>query len=256
MFARYVALGDSQTEGLNDGNEVAGYRGWADRLAERLAQLNPDLRYANLAVRGLLASQVRERQLGPALATKPDLATVVAGMNDLLRPRFDAHAVADELEAMFAELTATGARVATVTFPDIGRITPMVRGLVPRVTELNARIKTAAARYDVVVFDTFRFPLTTDRQMWSTDRIHASPVGHARIALGMAEALGLPGADRSWATPLPVLRDGGPGGRVATELRWLGTFVLPWLARRAKRRSSSEGRSAKRPKLQRVFVQT
>ena len=32
-YVRYVALGDSQTEGLNDGDEVAGYRGWADRLA-------------------------------------------------------------------------------------------------------------------------------------------------------------------------------------------------------------------------------
>ncbi len=49
---RYVAVGDSQTEGLNDGDEPAGYRGWADRFAEMLAVRHPGLRYANLAVRG------------------------------------------------------------------------------------------------------------------------------------------------------------------------------------------------------------
>jgi lysophospholipase L1-like esterase len=70
VFERYVALGDSQTEGLNDGDETRGYRGWADRLAERLAELNPDLRYANLAVRGRLTAQVREQQLAPALLTR------------------------------------------------------------------------------------------------------------------------------------------------------------------------------------------
>jgi Virulence activator alpha C-term len=42
------ALGDSQTEGLGDGDEVHGY--WADRFAELLVQANPGLHYANLAV--------------------------------------------------------------------------------------------------------------------------------------------------------------------------------------------------------------
>lgn len=82
-FARYVALGESQAEGLCDGDDP--YRGWADRLASQLATVNPELRYANLAIRGRLAGQVRAEQLAPALALKPDLATVVAGMNDLLR---------------------------------------------------------------------------------------------------------------------------------------------------------------------------
>ncbi|MEV0204919.1 SGNH/GDSL hydrolase family protein [Streptomyces sp. NPDC050788] len=131
-YLRYVALGDSQTEGLGDGDEVRGLRGWADRLAELIARDNPDLRYANLAVRGLLAGQVRARQLAPALALRPDLATVVAGVNDVLRRRFDADEVAGHLEAMFAALTAQGARVATLTFPDIGRIAPLARPLAPR----------------------------------------------------------------------------------------------------------------------------
>src|SRR5690348_4916330 len=60
MYRRFVALGDSTTEGLMDLNPDGTYRGWADRLAERLAQDEPDLLYANLAVRGKLARQVRE----------------------------------------------------------------------------------------------------------------------------------------------------------------------------------------------------
>ncbi|MFD5575570.1 SGNH/GDSL hydrolase family protein, partial [Streptomyces cadmiisoli] len=121
-YLRYVALGDSQTEGLGDGDDSVGLRGFADRFAEHLAAVNPGLQYANLAVRGRLAGQVHAEQLGPALALRPDLATVVAGVNDILRPRFDAAEVAGHLEEMFAALTAAGAEVATVTFPDLGKI--------------------------------------------------------------------------------------------------------------------------------------
>ena len=89
-YLRYVALGDSQTEGMNDGDEVRGYRGWADRLAEHLTAAQPQLRYANLAVRGRVTGEVRTEQLPAALSLRPDLVTVLAGLNDLLRPRFDA----------------------------------------------------------------------------------------------------------------------------------------------------------------------
>ncbi len=95
---RYVALGDSQTEGVGDGDDTGGLRGWADRLAELLAHDRPGTLYANLAVRGRLAGQVRAEQLAPALALRPDLATVVAGFNDLLRPGFDADETAGHLE--------------------------------------------------------------------------------------------------------------------------------------------------------------
>ncbi|WP_201761389.1 SGNH/GDSL hydrolase family protein [Nonomuraea sp. K271] len=179
---RYVALGDSQTEGMGDGDDVNGLRGWADRLAERLAAANPGLRYANLAVRGRVAAQVHAEQLGPALALRPDLATVVAGVNDLLRPRFDADEVGGHLEAMFAALTAQGARVATLTFPDLARITPLARPFGPRAAALNQRIRAAARRHGVVVAETAHHPVVTDARLWSPDRLHAGPLGHERIA--------------------------------------------------------------------------
>jgi lysophospholipase L1-like esterase len=117
-FRRYVAIGDSTTEGLDDPYpDGTGYRGWADRLAGRLAELEPDLAYANLAIRGRLAAQVHAEQLEPALAWRPDLVTVVAGLNDALRRGFDLDATAGHLETMLARLRETGATVLTFTFP-------------------------------------------------------------------------------------------------------------------------------------------
>ncbi|WP_308298849.1 SGNH/GDSL hydrolase family protein [Streptomyces sp. GESEQ-35] len=246
-YLRYVALGDSQTEGLGDGDDVRGFRGCADRLAEQLALRSPELRYANLAVRGRLAGQVRAEQLPPALALRPDLATVVAGVNDLLRPRFDADEVAAELEAMFAALTGQGARVATVTFPDVTRITPLARPIGHRVVALNDRIRQAARRHGVVVAETAPHPVMTDPRLWSADRLHASPLGHARIAAAVADALALPGSDDGWTRPLPAGPGVAPGFRA--ELRWVGSFLGPWLVRRFQGRSSGDGRQAKRPTL-------
>ncbi|MEU8772330.1 SGNH/GDSL hydrolase family protein [Streptomyces sp. NPDC048606] len=249
-YLRYVALGDSQTEGVGDGDDTIGLRGFADRFAERLAVVNPSLLYANLAVRGRLAHQVRAGQLAPALALRPDIATVVAGVNDLLRPGFDAARVAGELEEMFAALTASGARVVTVTFPDVARIAPLARPLAPRVVALNAHIRAAAARHGVAVAETGGAAVSTDPRLWSVDRLHAAPLGHDRIAAALAHAVELPGSDDAWTRPLPprptptVLRS------AVGEARWLAGFLGPWLARRLRGASSGDGRTAKRPHLE------
>jgi lysophospholipase L1-like esterase len=103
-FERYVAIGDSSTEGLEDPDGAGGYRGWANRLAERVAQTQGGLLYANLGVRGKRSRDIREEQLGPALAMKPDLATVFAGSNDILERGFDADKLRAELGCMMGAL--------------------------------------------------------------------------------------------------------------------------------------------------------
>jgi lysophospholipase L1-like esterase len=255
MYNRYVAIGDSQTEGLGDGDDLTGHRGFADRLATRLAELNPELRYANLAVRGKLAGEVHAEQLAPALELKPDLVTVVAGLNDVLRPRCDVDAVAGHLEAMFVSLTKAGATVGTVTFPNVAKIAPLARPLLPRVLALNARIRAAAARHGVRVVEAFEVEVVTDARIWSADRIHASPIGHQRIADSMAQALDLPGADDSWTHPLPVLPRSPRLTVIGTELRWLSGFLGPWLGRRIRGISTGTGRTAKRPELTRFLLE-
>ena len=248
-YQRYVALGDSQTEGLWDGDDATGVRGWADRFAEHLAASSPGVTYANLAVRGLRAHQIRETQLDAALALKPDIATVVAGMNDLIRPSYDADAVAADIEAMFKALTEVGATVGTCTYPDIGRIAPLAKPLRGRVIDLNERIRELAREYDVCLLDSEPHAAVTDARIWASDRLHANSLGHQRIAAGMAEAVGLPGFDDAWTRPLPPAAPQRLHERAMVETRWLAGFFGPWIVRRVRGRSSADGRVAKRPEL-------
>lgn len=195
-----------------------------------------------------MTAQVKAEQLGPALKLKPDLATVTAGMNDLIRPGFDGARIVADVEEMFARLTTSGVQVATLTFPDIGKIAPIARRLLPRVLDLNARIQAAADRHGAVVLDSFPHAITTDPRMWSPDRLHASPLGHARIASGMAHALGVPNHD-DWADPLSPLAPPSMLRTAAAEARWFAGFMGPWAWRRIRGRSSGDGRMAKRPNL-------
>ena len=95
----YVALGDSFTEGLDDSTAVGGgYRGWADRFAEHLAALQPGLCYANLAIRGKILSEVAQEQVPQAIAFRPDLVSIAAGGNDMLRPGADPDALAESFD--------------------------------------------------------------------------------------------------------------------------------------------------------------
>ncbi|HWO59963.1 MAG TPA: SGNH/GDSL hydrolase family protein [Umezawaea sp.] len=248
-YLRYVALGDSQTEGMNDGDDVRGYRGWADRLAEQLAAADPRVRYANLAVRGRTAHQVRAEQLPAALDLRPDLATVMIGMNDLLRPRFDAAAVVTHHEGVFQALTDQGAHVVTFRFPDPGLLVPAALWLTRRTRELNARVADAAERHGATVVDLAAHPVCTDPRLWSADRLHLNALGHSVLTAAVAHALDLPGSDTAWASPLAPQRRPTTWQRAGTELRWATGFVGPWLVRRAFGRSSGDGRTAKRPAL-------
>jgi uncharacterized protein (DUF952 family)/lysophospholipase L1-like esterase len=247
-FTRYVALGDSQTEGLNDPDGRGGFRGWADRFADAVAVDSPQLQYANLAVRGRLVGAIRREQLAPALALQPDLATVMGGLNDLMRSSVDLDAVAGDLDAMLAALRATGATVLTNTFPDPSEIAPLFRRLAPRIAAYNERIRRVAADRGALVVDFATHGVGTDLRTWSPDRIHANPLGHALIAAGFADTLGLPGFS-GWADPLPTVARASALRRAGVELRWLGGDVAPWMLRRLRGRSSGDGITAKRPRL-------
>ena len=62
-----------------------------------------------------------------ALELAPDLATVVAGMNDVLRPSFDADRIAEDVGAMQRALVGQGATVLTFTLPDPAPVMPLAR---------------------------------------------------------------------------------------------------------------------------------
>lgn len=248
-YSRYVAIGDSTTEGLDDPAPGGAYRGWADRVAERLGELDPTTEYANLAIRGRLAGQVRAEQLAPALALEPDLASVVAGLNDALRPGFEVGAVASEVEAMQAALIGAGATVLTFTMADPTPVIPITRPLRPRLLAFNEALRQAAVRTGAILIDFAHHPVTSDPRLWSADRLHANSDGHARIAAAVMDALELPESDSSWATPLPPAPERRPHEVLAAEIGWSGRYLVPWLVRRARGRSSGDGIEPKRPAL-------
>lgn len=252
-YLRYVALGDSSTEGLDDPDGAGGFRGWADRFAEHVHASSPDLAYANLAVRGKLVGEVLREQLGPGLALQPDLATVFAGVNDLLRPDHRADRVIADLEQLLDALVRSGATTLTITSPDPSRVMSVARPLRARLADHNERVRAAAARTGALLADVgAASEVGTDPRMWSPDRLHAGPLGHERIAAALAEALGLPGADGSWRTALPGRTVASPTRRAREEARWWQQHFGPWLLRRARGRSMGDGVLAKRPQLQPV----
>ena len=243
---RFVALGDSQTEGLHDYYDDGTPRGWADRFAEQLAQRQPDLRYANLAVRGKRTKQVLEDQLEAALALSPDLATVVSGVNDVVRPGTDIDDVACDLETMYRELRSAGCFVMGCTFP-----LPTV-GLTARfaspLQQLNAAIRRAAARQEVLIVEIESIPSAADLRLWNPDRIHLNPEGH-RLLAAVFEGTFSHRTSGEWTEPLPAAPPVSRIRELGAEARWVASFLVPKLIRTLRRVSSGDGRSAKRPEL-------
>lgn len=249
--ARYVALGDSSTEGLEDPGPDGRHRGWADRLALHVAQAQgAPLLYANLAIRGRKTRQVLDEQLEPALAMRPNLATVFAGTNDIIRSKYREAEVMADLRTMHVALRAAGATVLTITMPDLSEIAPFAKRARPRLMAFNAAVRALCADTGTLLLDAAQHPVACDPRLWHEDRLHANAEGHRRIAAGLAATLGLPGFDDAWAAPLPPLPEMGALGRLRTDAHWAATYLLPWLLRRMTGRSSGDGVTPKRPVLQ------
>lgn len=253
-YGRYVAIGDSTTEGLDDPDGMGGYRGWANRFAEAIAAKQGHLLYANLAVRGLKTRQILERQLQPALELRPDLATVVSGTNDVLRPSFSLEAYRRDVREMHQALIAQGATVLTFTLPDLAAVNPTARLVRERVMAMNQVLRDLAPQTGAIVVDLAQHSISGDRRLWSRDRLHANAKGHERIAAALAQAVALDGSDAAWSVPLPHDAADSFAQRWAEHLYWGRHFLVPWLVRRAQGRSSSDGVTCKRPALLPVDV--
>lgn len=243
----YVAVGDSFTEGLVDPGPDGTFRGWADRLAERLATAVPDFRYANLAVRGKLLGQVIVEQLPVAERMRPDLVTFCAGGNDILRPGCDPDGLATVFEDATARLRATGAEVVLFTGFDPHQV-PVLRRVRGKVATYNAHLHAIAERQGCRLVDLWTMTVLFDHRAWGEDRLHLTAEGHRRVALHTCEVLGVPVED-DWRAPWPQ-ESAPPWVELRREdLRWTRDHLLPWVGRRLRRRSGGDHRGPKRPDL-------
>ena len=253
-FERYVAIGDSSTEGLDDPDGGGGYRGWANRLAERIAEVQGSLLYANLAVRGRLTRQIREEQLGPALRLRPDLVTLFSGTNDVVARRFDPDEYAIDLDEIQRSLIGSGATLLTFTLPDLTPVMPLARVIAPRVRELNEVTRCVSRSTGAVLVDLAEYPVASDPRLWSEDRLHANSTGHTRIAAALAHALGLPGTDESWSHPLPPRARPTRREAALAEVLWMQRYFVPWVWRHLRGRSSGDGRRPKQAQLRALSI--
>lgn len=250
-FHRYVALGDSFTEGVGDPDPSRpnGLRGWADRVAEVLAQRTDEFGYANLAIRGRKLGRIIAEQLDAAIALEPDLVTIHGGGNDVLRPRVDIDDLAATYDAAIARLVATGARVVmfTVYDPGSGGIYGPVRG---RMAIFNEWVREIADRHGVTLVDMWRMREVDIAGAMDADRMHLNSLGHTYIAREVLHALAVEhGIPPVAIGPLPVV---DRRGQWAANVRWTREFLAPWVHRRVTGRSSGDSVSPKYPALSRV----
>jgi lysophospholipase L1-like esterase len=245
-WTRYVALGDSFTEGIGDPEprSVGGHRGWADRVAEVLSSQTDDFAYANLAIRGRLLQQILDEQVEPALELKPDLVTISAGGNDIIRPGTDPDDVAARFETGIARLRRDGATVVMFNGPDIGG-TPVLGRIRGKVAIYNENLRAVAQRHDAIVADMWALRELSDPRMWDADRLHFSPTGHHTIARMVLDALNVENDLEPFAPePMPPI-----AWRQARrdDIVWAREYFGPWILRRLRRQSSGDGIEPKRP---------
>ncbi|EST22658.1 hypothetical protein N566_26520 [Streptomycetaceae bacterium MP113-05] len=242
----FVALGDSFTEGMSDALPDGTYRGWADLLAARLAARSDGFRYANLAVRGKLIRQIADDQVAVAAALRPDLVTLVGGLNDVLRPRCDVGRVCAVLEESVERLAPHCGRLVLMRSP--GRRGPGLDRCRPRMEQLFSFIDGLAERHDATVVDLYGARSLTDPRLWAEDRLHLGGEGHRRVAEAVWQRLGLP-AESDWESPPPESAPLGWVLRRRADLRFTREHLFPWIGRRLTGRSSGDGRAPKRPDL-------
>lgn len=254
-FSSYVAVGDSFSEGLNDpapGTDPDRFRGWADRLAELLVVSpagSPDLRYANLAVRGKLLGSIVRDQVPRAAQLGPDLVTLCAGGNDCIRPGADPDDLAAKLDHAVVALQNAGCTVMLANGFDT-RMTPLLRALRGRVGIYNANMWAIAQHRGALMLDLWGMRSIQDLRVWSDDRLHLTPEGHELVA---QRALAVLEGRAPTDDEVPHAREPRPLRQAVTEeAHWVREHLAPWVGRRLRGRSSGDGRSPKLPELTRV----
>ncbi len=249
----FVALGDSFTEGLDDLSAAGdSYRGWADRFAERIAERQPGLRYANLAVRGKTLREVVAEQIPQAIALQPDLVSLAAGGNDMLRPGTDPDTLAESFEAAVRRLRRAGCPV--LMFTGFDPRFPVLRLIRGKVAAYNMHLRAIADRHQCELVDLWSMTVLRDPRAWSADRLHLTAEGHRRVALRACEVMSVPVAE-DWRAPWPAVSTvaASPArtwlAARRMDARWARQHAAPWVGRRIRGVSSGDGIAPKRPQL-------
>jgi lysophospholipase L1-like esterase len=239
---RYVAVGDSFTEGVGDELGDGVVRGWADLVAGGLAAATGEaVAYANLAVRGRLLEPIVTEQVPAALALSPapTVMTFNGGGNDIMRPGVDPARLLDLTEQAVRRVVGAGVRLVLISGADPSDRLPFGRIVRRRAAALTDALEALAQRYGVTFVNAFADTELHRAVYWSPDRLHLGPAGHRRVA-----ALVLAGMGHEVAAEAV---DPGPEAprRVLVEAHYYREHVLPWVGRHLRGRSSGDARTGK-----------
>jgi len=259
---KFLALGDSFTEGVGDVDQSRPnqVRGWADRVAEVLSA-HGDWEYANLAVRGKKIGQVINQQLDLALSMTPDVVSIYAGGNDILRPTADLDALMRGYEGMVRRFSEAGSTVMLFTGFDTVE-SPLFSKTRPRTAIYNEKVREIADTHGAIIADYWRWREFSDLRYWAADRLHMNELGHALMASKVLNVLGEQQVtEGNWSQEiepplLPDLAVNSRGEKLKEELGWATEHLVPWIKRRLTGTSSGDSLSAKYPEYVQLTVKT
>jgi len=208
-YNRFIALGDSMTEGMQDEKIKGNYRGWADRVADVMASNYENFTYANLAIRGKKVGQVLREQVPVALGL----------VNTVM---------------LFCVLEDSGAKTRAAKVWKL------------RFEAFNANVRKIASEVGAILLDPNQESSWRHPGFIHEDRLHLNSLGHYRVAQALLARLNLP-HDPSWRTPLPPPVKLPLAERIKQNTRWIILYGIPWAIRRIRKKSSGDGRSSKYP---------
>lgn len=242
MTIRYVAIGDSFTEGVGDEYPDGTPRGWADRLAEKLAEARGEpIHYANLAIRGRCLGPIVEEQLEAALALDPGPThlSLHGGGNDFLHARIDERELVELVRHVVCRCNDEGVRPVLLSGADPSSRLPFGRVFHQRAADFTVATKRVAEELGAAYIDVFNDAAIRDAHYWSPDRLHLNPAGHARVAHLVLREIGLDSGEIE--TPPGIRHSRG----ALAEARYYREYVWPWVARRLTGRSTGDNITAK-----------
>ncbi|NDC51536.1 MAG: SGNH/GDSL hydrolase family protein [Actinobacteria bacterium] len=249
-YNRFIALGDSMTEGMSDQVIDGNYRGWADRVADVMSEHYPQFTYANLAVRGKLVGQVLNEQIPHAKKFIEGPSTIVsfhAGANDVIRVNYEPGRAIASYNQGVEELAETNATLMLFcVLEDTGQQSKRAQIWKSRFQEFNANVRKKAAEVNATLFDPNGHDFWKDQRFIDADRLHLNPEGHRRVAQAVLARLGLP-HDPDWNKQLPPAPEISAMEKLLIDAHWIRDYALPWVWRRMRGRSSGDGRSPKYP---------
>ncbi|OXB99665.1 lipase [Bacillus sp. M13(2017)] len=183
MWKRFVAIGDSFTEGIGDEVEGIALKSWVDHFVQLCEK---DIEYANFAKRGLVTEEIRLQQLEKALTFNPDLVSLIAGANDVLKGRWNHDAYKNDMEFMIDTLSKAGADIIIANLPDFTVRLPFAsekkQVIKEQLLEANEVIHSLSREYKLHHVDFWNHHLVNDNTLWSKDLIHPNSKGYVKVA--------------------------------------------------------------------------